>query len=144
MFPTPGRGSMEDRTLWGRRLGSLSASTYGPLCVHVTSLDQRARCAVGSVVSLPLGCACTVATFERCLHASNGSSGVVILSVLSCRDESLPGKDKQDYLIISWFQDPDLECQHFCNPSSFWISELLSLFPSALECSVLIVFSSMI
>ena len=105
---------------------------------------QRAWGAVGSVGSLPLGCACMVATFERCLHTFNGSSGVVILSVLSCRDESLPGKNKQDYLIISWFQDPDLECQHFCSPSSFWISELLSLFSSAHECSVLIIFSSMI
>lgn len=104
---------------------------------------QRAGCAVGSVGSLPLGCACTVATFKRCLHVSNGSSGAVILSVLSCRDESLPGKGK-DYLIISWFQDPDLECQHFCSASSFWISELLSLFPSVHECSVLIIFSSMI
>ena len=125
-----------------QREGIVAASVAARAAVEVS--HQRARCAVGSVGSLPLGCACTVATFERCLHASNGSSGVVILSVLSCRDESLPGKDKQDYLIISWFQDPDLECQHFCNPSSFWISELLSLFPSALECSVLIVFSSMI
>ena len=105
---------------------------------------QRAQGAVGSVGSLPPGCACTVATFERCLHASNGSSGVVILSVLSCGNESLPGKNKQDYLIISWFQDPDLERQHFRSPSSFWVSELLSLSPSAHECSVLIVFSSVI
>ena len=59
---------------------------------------QRAWGAVVSVGSLPLSCACT---FERCLHTFNGSSGVVILSVLSCRDESLPGKNKQDYLIIS-------------------------------------------
>lgn len=105
---------------------------------------QRAGCAVGSVGSLPPGYACTVAAFKRCLHVSNGSSGVVILSVPSYRDESLRGKDKQDYLIISWFQHPDLECQHFCSPSSFWISELLSLFPTVHECSVLIVFSSMI
>ena len=125
-----------------QREGVVAAPVAARAAVAVS--HQRAGCAVGSVGSLPLGCACTVATFERCLQASNGSSGVVILSVLSCRDESLPGKDKQDYLIISWFQDPDLECQHFCSPSSIWISELLSLFPSALECSVLIVFSSMI